>query len=127
ALISFLFAAFCAAAPEAGAQPGQQAEPKTESPAPAAGTGAPVATAEPTQPAPKPKVPATNGRASSASQSPTAILDGPIVQPFIDDDKPQIIHSDLITLTVTVTDTYGRFVTGLNKNAFTILDDKTQQ
>jgi Ca-activated chloride channel family protein len=141
ALVSLLFAAFLAAAPEAGAQPGQQAEPKpaapkTEPPAPAGGaattTGAqasdkPAATPEQTQPAPKPKVPAANGRASSASQSPTAILDGPIVQPFIDDDKPQIIHSDLITLTVTVTDTYGRFVTGLNKNAFTILDDKTQQ
>jgi Ca-activated chloride channel family protein len=44
-----------------------------------------------------------------------------------DDTRPVIVHSDLITLTVTVTDTYGRFVTGLGKNAFTILDDKTQQ
>jgi Ca-activated chloride channel family protein len=67
------------------------------------------------------------GRARSSSQSPTALLDGPVVQSFIDDDKPQIIHSDLITLTVTVTDTYGRFVTGLSKNAFTIFDDKQEQ
>ncbi len=38
-----------------------------------------------------------------------------------------IINSDLISLTVTVTDTYGRFVTGLNKSAFTVLDDKEPQ
>ncbi|MFL6258021.1 MAG: VWA domain-containing protein [Pyrinomonadaceae bacterium] len=142
ALVSLLCAASFAAASETHAQPGTQADPakaerKTETPAPAGDAAAPAqakpaATPEPqpaaTQtPAPKPAVPATNGRASSSSQSPTAILDGPIVQPFMDDDKPQIIHSDLITLTVTVTDTYGRFVTGLNKNSFTILDDKTQQ
>ncbi|MBV8859729.1 MAG: VWA domain-containing protein [Acidobacteria bacterium] len=141
ALVSLLFAAALAAAPEAGAQPAQQPDPKpaaqkTAPPAPApagaantqAGDKPAAAAATPEQPAtPKPPVPAANGRASSASQSPTAILDGPIVQPFVDDDKPQIIHSDLITLTVTVTDTYGRFVTGLNKNAFSIYDDKTEQ
>src|SRR5215204_1365197 len=142
ALVSLLFAASLAAAPaRAFAQPGQQqpaatpaAPQKTEPPANAGDAATPqtgdkaAATPEPqSKPAPKPPVPTANGRASSASQSPTAILDGPIVQPFIDDDKPQIIHSDLITLTVTVTDTYGRFVTGLGKNAFTILDDKTQQ
>ncbi|MDQ3252730.1 MAG: hypothetical protein M3R15_02300, partial [Acidobacteriota bacterium] len=42
-------------------------------------------------------------------------------------DRPVIINTDLITLTVTVTDMYGRFVTGLNKNAFTVLDEKEQQ
>ena len=36
-------------------------------------------------------------------------------------------NTDLITFTVTVTDTYGRFVSGLNKNAFTVFDDKKQQ
>ncbi len=139
ALVSLFFVASFAAAPaRAFAQPGQQPEPakaapqKTETTAPAAtqASDKPAATPEPqSKPAPKPPVPAANGRASSSSQSqsPTAILEGPIVQPFMDDDKPQIIHSDLITLTVTVTDTYGRFVTGLNKNAFTILDDKTEQ
>jgi Ca-activated chloride channel family protein len=144
ALVSLLFAASLAAAPgRAAAQPGQQPEPakgaqKTETPAPA-GEGAatppqpgdkPAATpaAATSTTAQKPPVPAANGRASSNSQSPTAILDGPIVQPIVDDDlPPQIIHSDLITLTVTVTDTYGRFVTGLGKNAFTILDDKAEQ
>ncbi len=39
----------------------------------------------------------------------------------------EIVNSDLITLTVTVTDMYGRFVTGLGKNAFNIFDDKQQQ
>src|SRR5229473_7012593 len=44
------------------------------------------------------------------------------------DEKTQIIiNTDLITFTVTVTDLYGRFVSGLGKNAFTIFDDKKQQ
>jgi Ca-activated chloride channel family protein len=67
-------------------------------------------------------VPAANGRASSLDIQ----ADGPRVQP-VDDIKPVIVHSDLVTLTVTVTDTYGRFVTGLGKNAFQITDDKTAQ
>jgi Ca-activated chloride channel family protein len=42
-------------------------------------------------------------------------------------EGPLIISTDLITFTVTVTDTYGRFVSGLSKNAFTVLDDKKPQ
>jgi Ca-activated chloride channel family protein len=42
-------------------------------------------------------------------------------------DEQLIVNTDLITLTVTVTDTYGRFVSGLSKKAFTILDEKTPQ
>lgn len=38
-----------------------------------------------------------------------------------------LTNTDLITFTVTVTDTYGRFVSGLNKNAFTVFDDKKPQ
>src|SRR4029453_8787035 len=45
----------------------------------------------------------------------------------LDSSKPVITNTDLITLTVTVTDTYGRYVSGLNKNAFTVLDDKLPQ
>lgn len=138
ALVSLLFAAFCAAAArETVAQPGPQAVPakaerKTESPAPAGDAAAQTSDKPAAPPAPPPAaqkspVPAANGRASSSSQSPTALLDGPVVQPLVDDTKPVIVHTDLITLTVTVTDTYGRFVTGLGKNAFTIFDDKTQQ
>jgi Ca-activated chloride channel homolog len=42
-------------------------------------------------------------------------------------DGPVIVNTDLITFTVTVTDSYGRFVSGLGKNAFTVLDDKKSQ
>lgn len=42
-------------------------------------------------------------------------------------DGPLIINSDLVTFTVTVTDTFGRYVSGLNKNAFTVLDEKQPQ
>src|SRR6185369_10726639 len=38
-----------------------------------------------------------------------------------------ITNTDLITLTVTVTDTYGRYVSGLSKGAFAVFDNKQQQ
>jgi len=40
---------------------------------------------------------------------------------------PVITNTDLITVTVTVTDTYGRYVSGLGKGAFTVLDEKKPQ
>jgi Ca-activated chloride channel family protein len=44
------------------------------------------------------------------------------------DDKTGIItNTDLVSFNVTVTDIYGRFVSGLGKNAFSIFDEKTQQ
>ena len=43
------------------------------------------------------------------------------------DDDRHIVNADLITLTVTVTDTYGRFVTGLGQKAFSVFDDKAEQ
>ncbi|HEX8097827.1 MAG TPA: VWA domain-containing protein [Pyrinomonadaceae bacterium] len=48
-------------------------------------------------------------------------------KPGQDGDGRVIVNTDLITLTVTVTDSYGRFVSGLNKNAFTVLDEKSPQ
>jgi Ca-activated chloride channel family protein len=42
-------------------------------------------------------------------------------------DDRVIVNSDLITLTVTVTDNYGRYVSGLNQKAFSILDEKLPQ
>src|SRR5205807_2116638 len=65
---------------------------------------------KPPDPQPSPSPPPTN------TQKLGTELDGPI-----------IIHSDLVTLTVTVTDTYGRYVSGLNKNAFSIFDEKLPQ
>jgi Ca-activated chloride channel family protein len=67
----------------------------------------------------------TPGKSSSpAVQTPTppqkrlgAELDGPVIH----------TNTDLITLTVTVTDTYGRYVSGLSKTAFSVLDDKQPQ
>ena len=38
-------------------------------------------------------------------------------------DDPVIVNADLVTLTVSVVDGSGRSVTGLDKRAFTILDD----
>jgi Ca-activated chloride channel family protein len=43
------------------------------------------------------------------------------------DDEQVTINTDLITLTVTVTDAYGRYVSGLDKSAFTVFDDKEPQ
>jgi Ca-activated chloride channel homolog len=42
-------------------------------------------------------------------------------------DGPVTINADLVTLTVSVTDASGRSVTGLDKRAFTILDQKSLQ
>jgi Ca-activated chloride channel family protein len=38
-----------------------------------------------------------------------------------------IVNTDLITMTVTVTDTYGRYVSGLDKKAFKVFEDKEEQ
>lgn len=38
-----------------------------------------------------------------------------------------IVNTDLITLTVTVTDSYGRYVAGLDKKAFKVFEDKEEQ
>ena len=55
-------------------------------------------------------------------------LGGVKVQVAEDDErKPIITHTDLVTLTVTVTDAFGRFVTGLNQKAFTVTDEKVPQ
>jgi Ca-activated chloride channel family protein len=66
-----------------------------------------------------PEKPATNTPTPSSSQKQKlgTELDGPSV----------LINTDLITLTVTVTDTYGRYVSGLNKNAFNVFDEKQPQ
>lgn len=135
AVISFLFIAAVSAAraqttqearkPEQSQSEQQKSEPqKTDTQKPAA-TPQPQSSAQPTpdnKGAQKGSVPAVNSRANSLDIQ----ADGPRVQ-AADDTKPVIVHTDLVTLTVTVTDTYGRFVTGLGKNAFSIVDDKTQQ
>ncbi len=50
------------------------------------------------------------------------------VQPGGEDDTlPVLVKTDLVTLTLTVTDLYGRYVSGLKKEAFTIWDEKEEQ
>jgi len=109
------------------AQSGQQKtdQQKAEQQKPPAAAQQTGQTDKPTQ---KTSVPAANGRASSASAPAGQQQDGPVVQVSEDDErKPVITHTDLVTFTVTVTDTYGRFVTGLGQNAFTVTDDKVPQ
>lgn len=43
------------------------------------------------------------------------------------EDKPIVLNSDLISLTVNVTDTHGRSVSGLDRSAFTVLDEGVPQ
>ncbi len=54
-----------------------------------------------------------------AAQDPTPTPDDP--------DRPIRVKTDLVTLTLTVTDSGGRFVSGLKKNAFTIKDNNVEQ
>lgn len=42
-------------------------------------------------------------------------------------DGPVIVNTDLVTLNVSVLDGSGRSVTGFDKRAFTILEDKSPQ
>lgn len=59
----------------------------------------------------------------------TSIAQTPEPSPPVedDDDKPISVKTDLVSLTLTVTDLYGRFVSGLNKEAFTIFDGNQEQ
>ncbi len=47
--------------------------------------------------------------------------------PEYDPAKPVKVKTDLVTLTLTVTDLYGRYVMGLNKDAFTVVDSNKEQ
>jgi len=58
----------------------------------------------------------------SYGQSPS-----PTSTPEDDTDRPVRVKTDLVTLTLTVTDLYGRYVSGLTKGAFTITDNNQEQ
>ena len=45
----------------------------------------------------------------------------------IQSDEPLVVNTDLITLTVTVTDQYGRYVSGLTRKTFSVFEDKVEQ
>jgi Ca-activated chloride channel family protein len=57
--------------------------------------------------------------AQNATPTPTPVPDDP--------DERIRVKTDLVSLTLTVTDPYGRYVSGLNKNAFTIVDNNQEQ
>lgn len=62
----------------------------------------------------------------------TAISQDPVPQPTVpvqgqDSNSDIKVEQDLVTLTVTVTDYYGRYVSGLTEDAFKIFDDKKKQ
>jgi len=64
----------------------------------------------------------------SFAQQPTPTLTPvPDSTPEDDPSRPVSIKTDLVTLTLTVTDLYGRYVSGLNKNAFNITDNGQEQ
>lgn len=62
--------------------------------------------------------------AASAYSAQTA---SPQPTPPDEPDAPLRIKTDLVTLTLTVTDSYGRYVSGLTKNAFKVTDNDKQQ
>ncbi|MFZ1700343.1 MAG: VWA domain-containing protein [Pyrinomonadaceae bacterium] len=55
------------------------------------------------------------------------IAQDPTPTPVEDPNDPIKVKTDLVTLTLTVTDPYGRYVSGLGKNAFTIFDNNEEQ
>jgi len=63
------------------------------------------------------KVVAATGPASQSVAGPTTIQN----------DEPVIVSTDLVTMTVSVTDVDGRCVSGLEKKDFSILDNKVPQ
>ena len=58
------------------------------------------------------------------SPTPTA-TPGPPVED--ESNKPVTLRTDLVTLTLTVTDLYGRYVSGLGKKAFSVFDNNAEQ
>ncbi|HEY0324032.1 MAG TPA: VWA domain-containing protein [Pyrinomonadaceae bacterium] len=45
----------------------------------------------------------------------------------VNENGVEVFNTDLVNLTVTVTDQYGRYVSGLTQNAFKVFDDKEEQ
>ncbi len=112
--VLFLVAILCASVALAQPKPGDKSQP----PPPKKD----LLIIEPAAPkdAPAETPPQKSGEKSDAQGQPKAGTE-------VDERQQIITNTDLITFNVTVTDIYGRFVSGLGKNAFSIFDDKTQQ
>ena len=89
---------------------------QTQDKSPQKSTSPASSSEHPTEPTAKPTPPDTEPSAPGPQKSLSELGQGPI-----------ITQTDLITFTVTVTDTYGRYVSGLGKGAFTVLDEKKPQ
>ena len=89
---------------------------QTQDKSPQKSTNPASSSEHPTEPAAKPTPPNTEPSAPGPQKSLSELGQGPI-----------ITQTDLITFTVTVTDTYGRYVSGLGKGAFTVFDEKKAQ
>src|SRR6185295_15146163 len=76
---------------------------------------------------PAPDKPQEQKPAATQSPSPAPKQDKKMGTELDDRGGSIITNTDLITLTVTVTDTYGRYVSGLSKGAFAVFDNKQQQ
>src|SRR6476660_2466835 len=120
ATLSF-FVVFCLAA-FTGSQTGSAQKKPTEKPSPTPNSE--LLPVEPARPQSAPtKEPETPGKTTGVIVADEQNKSGKEV----DEKTPVITNTDLITFNVTVTDTYGRFVSGLNKSAFTVVDEKAPQ
>lgn len=113
AIISCLATLLFISSPVAQTQDNGPQKPASPSPSPSPER---IIEAVPVQPVAQPTAPDTPPSIPGQQKSPGDLGQGPV-----------ITNTDLITVTVTVTDTYGRYVSGLGKNAFTITDEKKPQ
>lgn len=102
---------------------GVNASPPAQKPAPQPSSSPEKGLLE-VKPAPV-KTAADNSKPKDSVQSDSASPQKPGTE--VDDKHPVIVNTDLITANVTVTDVYGRFVSGLNKNAFSVFDGTEKQ
>lgn len=74
----------------------------------------------------KPVQPNTTSEGQKVIETPRPITfgDAAAIKPS---DEVDFVNTDLVRMTVTVTDSYGRFVTGLDRKHFTVLDEKDPQ
>lgn len=105
--------------PPAAPKAADTAAPKPTDTTPSASTTTPNNNTTTTAPG------AANAGEANATAPGAAAPLGPGVP--VDDSKTIISHTDLVTVTVTVTDMYGRFVTGLGKTAFSVFEEKAAQ
>ncbi len=116
----------CAALLTACALASVNAQPKQE---PAASQGA-VTTAPAVAPSPAAANANTNpnGATTPVATPVAAPANAPAAAgTTVNSDEQVTVNADLVILNVTLTDNYGRYVTGINKDAFTVLDDKEPQ